>query len=169
MAQKNPLDRVPRRQRRGRPPKIDPHFVRGSADTYRVLLERSWNELERLLVEPADQKICDLIQSAFPNNLDPPRLASLIVEAMNEPTFPKRKRARINFIADSIAGHGLVTLRRSRDICTEQRAADAKRHMILRYEYWIECSCGYKGRSEHHCCKKCGAVIYFPVADSEFA
>ena len=48
MAQKKPLDRIPRTPRRGRPPKINPSFVRGSADTYRVLLERRWNDLERL-------------------------------------------------------------------------------------------------------------------------
>ena len=162
------LDTVFGKPRRGRRPSIAPALVRGSADRYRILLEGGWNELEEpLLAAQTEEEIAKVFQRVLPNCQDFLRLTPLILKAKAERVFPKRKRAQIKFLADSIAGGGIVTLRRSRDICAEERAADARRHMILRYEYWIECSCGYKGRSENHCCRKCGAVLYLPEFSAE--
>ena len=88
-------------------------------------------------------------------------LASLILEVIQDPHFPKRQKARINFLADSVAGVGLVTPRRSRDICAEERAAkeDAKSAThILRYGaprgMFV-----HRGHSENHACRDCGAKI----------
>jgi hypothetical protein len=87
-------------------------------------------------------------------------LADLILQVVRDPKFPKRKSAaQINFLADSIAAHGMVTPRSSRDICERERARIKRVHRIIRYEFWIECSCGYKGRSLNHACPKCEAAI----------
>jgi hypothetical protein len=141
--------------------------VVGRADNYRGLLPRLWDELESpLLTAQTENDVIKAFQIAQPGGHEFPSLAPLILTAIRDPNFPKRRKARINFIADSVAGVGLVTLRRSRDICAEERKAkeEVKRaHHILRYEYYVECSCGYKGPSENHACRKCGATIFSPV------
>ena len=71
-------------------------------------------------------------------------------------------RAQINFLADSLAALGEITARSSRDVCARERAKAKRAHHILSYEYWIMCSCGYKGRSQKHACPRCGAGIDFP-------
>ncbi len=91
-------------------------------------------------------------------------LASLILEVLRDPDFPKRdKEARINFLADSLAARGVVTPRTSRDICARERARKKAKsvHRILRHEFYIECSYGYKGPASNNACRKCGAEIGF--------
>ena len=88
-------------------------------------------------------------------------MANLIFRVLRDPKFPKRREAQINFVADSLAGLGFVTPRRSRDICQEERTKEKRAHRILRYEFYVECSCGFKGRSQNHACQKCGAGIDF--------
>lgn len=165
---KNPLDNGSEKRGRGRPRKIDASSVRAYADGCRHWLERNWNDLGvSLLSAKTEEEISKALQKVDWENLIP-RSPSLILNVLMETKFPKRKKAQINFLADSIAGGGTVTPRRSRDICAQQRKADAQRHYILRYEYWIECSCGYRGQSQNHCCKKCGAVLYISSSNSEF-
>jgi len=92
----------------------------------------------------------------------------LILQVAHDPKFPKRKReAQINFMADSIAAHGVVTPRSSRDICDRERTRIKRVHRILHYEFYIECSCGYKGHSRKHGCPNCEAEIQFKP-DSPF-
>ena len=90
-----------------------------------------------------------------------PPLANLIFRVLREPKFPKRREAQINFLADSLAGLGYLAPRSSRDICQKERTKEKRTHHILRYEYYVECSCGFKGRSRDHACPKCGAKIDF--------
>jgi hypothetical protein len=157
----SPLDRFLTKRGRGRPVKVVPAAVRGRADNYRVQLGTIWKELGApLLSAQSEQDVINALQSAIPGNHELVPFAPLILKVIKDRKFPKRKRAQIHFLADSIAGVGLVTPRRSRDICAEQRSLDVQRNQILRYEYWIECSCGYRGRSENHKCKKCGAILY---------
>jgi len=163
----NPLDKASGKRRRGRPRTIDPSLVRGYADSCRHWLERNWNELgTRLFSAKTEEEISKALQKVDWENLIP-RPPNLILKVLMDSKFPKRKKAQIDFLADSIAGGGKVTARRSRDICVEQRKADAQTHYIIRYEYWIECSCGYEGRSENHGCRKCGAVLHTSGLDSE--
>jgi len=106
-------------------------------------------------------------QIAQPGGNEFPPLAALILKVLRDPRFQKRQRARINFLADSVARIGVVTPRRSRDICAKDRKEQTIRdvaHRILRYEFYIECSCNYKGRSTDHACPECGAEILFPVS-----
>lgn len=166
---KNPLDSFSTKRGRGRPVTVVASAVRGRADNYRVWLERIWNELGvPLLAAQNDQDVVSALQTHIPGNSELVPFASLILKVIKDPKFPKRRKARIHFLADSVAGIGLVTPRRSRDICAKQRSLDLQRQQILRYEYWIECSCGYKGRSENHSCRKCGAVLNVPRLGYEY-
>jgi len=89
--------------------------------------------------------------------------AALILSILQYPKFPRTQRGRINFLADSAAALGRVSTRRSRDICAAARAAARKKGKIIRYEFYVECSCGYKGNSFGHACPICKAAILFPV------
>lgn len=164
---RNPLDRVSVKRGRGRPFKVVRSAVSGRASNYRGLLPRIWNELEGpLLAAKTPEDVVKAFEAAHPGSNEFPPLAQLILEVIRDPHFPARQKARINFLADSVAGVGLVRPRRSRDICAEERAAkeEAKRApYIIRYEFYVECSCGYRGHSENHACRKCGATIVFPV------
>jgi hypothetical protein len=162
----NLLDRYQTKRGPGRPTKIAPSAVRATAENYRIWFARIWNELEvPLLASNTEEDVAKALQTAVPGNNELVPFTALFLSVLKDRHFPKRKQARINFLADSVAGRGLVTPRRSRDICAEERSADAQRHQILRYEYWIECSCGYKGRSQNHSCKRCGAMIYLPLEE----
>ena len=163
---KLPLDRLSEKPARGRPRKIQPSWVRGRADNYRYILDQVWDRVGPRLVKAEKRE--DVIAS-FENAevggyaLDLVTLADLIVKVLQDPDFPKRKReAQINFLADSIGALGVVTPRSSRDICERERARIKGVHQIIRYEYWIECSCKYKGRSLNHACPKCEAQILLP-------
>ena len=163
---RNPLDNnFSAKRGRGRPVKVAPTTVRGRADNLRERLERLWNDNDlgaRLVAAHTEQEVVNAIRNTLPGVSDGDellQLAPLILKVVTDSAFPKRQKAQIHFLADSIGGFGCVTPRRSRDICAKQRKADAQRHQILRYEYWIECSCGHKGRSEDHACRKCGALI----------
>jgi hypothetical protein len=81
-------------------------------------------------------------------------LASLILKVLRDPKFPKRPEPQRNFLADSLAGRGLISPRRSRDICERERKT--KVHYITRQDYYIQCTCLYKGPALHGKCPKCG-------------
>lgn len=48
-----------------------------------------------------------------------------------------------------------------RDVCRRGRAKQRAKspYHILRYEYYVECSCGYEGPARDNACRKCGAEI----------
>ena len=92
-----------------------------------------------------------------------PAMSQLLIGVLKETTFPQRPKSMQRFIADSAAALGDVTARRSRDICAQERLARKRAHRILRYEFFIECSCGYQGHSRNHSCPDCGTKIVFPV------
>ncbi|MGA7794959.1 MAG: hypothetical protein WCA19_18120 [Candidatus Acidiferrales bacterium] len=81
-----------------------------------------------------------------------PMLAGLVFKVIREHKFPKREEARINFLADSLGGYGSVSARRSRDICEKERKK--KVHQIVREEFYIVCTCGYKGPALRGACPK---------------
>ena len=159
-----PLDTFSEKRGRGRPARMRASEIRGRADNYRWILNQLWDRLWPLLSQA--QTEADIIK-AFQEGASPydrefsPGLAALTLRVLHEPKFPKRRDPQINFLADSLAGLGLVTPRRSRDICERHRAEEKRAHHIIRYEFYIECSCGYKGCSWDHACRKCGAQIAF--------
>lgn len=148
---------------------MPPTEIRGRADNYRLILGQVWDRLwPRLSRAETDQEVIDaFLQSASPYAQEfVPALANLIFRVLHEQKFPKRPEAQINFLADSLAGLNNVSPRSSRDICQKERTREKRAHHILRYEFHIECSCGFKGRSHNHACRKCGAKIDFGYLDS---
>ena len=159
------------KRERGRPPKIAASEVYGRAENHWDNFEQVWARLWPLLSKARTEAE---ITKAFEEGARPyhqnfvPGLSALILQVLLEPTLPKRPKPLKRFMADSIAGLGVVTPRRSREICSKERTKRKSAHHILRYEYYVECSCGYCGRSKDHACAKCGAEILFPVNIGSF-
>lgn len=149
---------------RGRPAKIAAGTVFGRADNHRHQLKQVWGKLETPLL--AAQTV-EEVQAAFENHGQPyashfvPSQASDVLALVRDGLFPKDSDARINFLADSLGGRPNVTFRTSRDICGRERAKQRLKspYQIIRYEYYVECSCGYKGPARDGACRKCGAEI----------
>jgi hypothetical protein len=158
---KNTLDTVSQKGRRGPKPKVDASAVRGRADNYRGILNNVWDQLwPPLSKAQTEDDVIRAFQEGYPGESEfMPYRTPLILKVLKERTFPKRRKAHINFLADSLAGLGLVSPRRSRDICAEDRARAKSAHHIIRYEFYVECSCGYTGFSRDHACPTCGAGI----------
>jgi hypothetical protein len=152
--------------RRGRPPTIRAPEVYGRAENFRDNLAEVWDRLWPLLSNTRSE---EEVTKAFQDGARPyaqnfvPDLSALTFQVLQEPTLPKRREPLQRFLADSLAGVGVVTPRRSRDICAKERAKRKSAHHILRYEFYVVCSCGYKGHSKNHACPKCGAEILFPL------
>ncbi len=153
-------------RRRGRPPKIGISEVYGRAESFRDNLAQVWDRLWPLLSNARSE---GEVTTAFQDGARPydrdfvPGLSALTLRVLQEPTLPKRREPLQRFLADSLAGVGVVTPRRSRDICSRERAKRRRAHHILRYEFYVVCSCGYNGHSKNHACPKCGAQIPFPL------
>jgi hypothetical protein len=95
---------------------------------------------------------------------------SLILSILTERTFPKTKQTQLDYLADSLAGMGQVSPRSSRDICGRERAKERAKssHRIIRKEFYIECTCGYKGPALDNACRKCKAEILLSADDLHF-
>jgi len=158
-----PLDRYLEKPRKGRPVKIRPSWVRGRADNYRYIFNLIWRKVWPGLAKAETRE--DVLSSFSEVEIGAyafefVNLADLILEAVRDPKFPKRKPdAQVNFLADSIGAHGMLTPRSSRDVCERERARIKHIHRILCYEFYIECSCGYKGHSRNHGCPICEAKV----------
>ncbi|MGC2170518.1 MAG: hypothetical protein WA555_20185 [Candidatus Sulfotelmatobacter sp.] len=129
----------------------------GQADHYRVVLLQFWPKLgPRLLAAQSPEEIVTAVRedaSGITASVVP--LSELILKILRDPKFPRaRSVSQIHFLADSLGGQGLVTPRRSREICAEDRSK--VRHVIVRREYYIECSCGYQGPARNGACRNCG-------------
>mgnify|MGYP001608410579 CR=1 FL=1 len=150
------LDIVSAKRRRGRPG-VRRSFVTGSAYDYGLVLEQHWDQLGLALLNVQTSE--DVI-SAFDNvpeyvkNRFVPDRADEILRLLRDPKFPKKREAQIRFLGESLAGRGIVSPRRARDICAEERAKP--KHQIIRRDFYIQCTCGYKGPAKHGACPKCG-------------
>ena len=175
METKKPLDAFSEKRPRGRPG-VPSSEVALRAENYRRMF---WlNRLDKKKKEyvrdkPSEwairllaSKTVEDVEGAFQtgglsirNEFRP--LFPLILEVLREGTFPKKRETHLDFLADSIAARGDVAPRTSRDICEKGRAKQRRRspHKILRHEYYVECSCGYKGAAHNNACRKCGAEI----------
>jgi hypothetical protein len=105
-------------------------------------------------------KALDLAGQYLRNEFDRPGIRSLILKILQGPKFPReRRQQQINFLADSLAAWGMVSPRRSRDICEQERKKGKMGHHIIRREFYVECSCGYAGPARNNACRNCGAEI----------
>jgi hypothetical protein len=174
---KIPLDVAFPKRPRGRPGVAHSEII-GRAENYRWMfwerrLDKRKGEFVRdkpydwavaLVTAKYNQEIDRALDSATDyakSQLKP--LVPLVLKVLNERSFPKRAEAKFDYLADSLAARGEVSPRRSRDICAEHRTMQRKksRHRILRKEFYIECSCGYKGPALDNACRRCGAEIDF--------
>jgi hypothetical protein len=142
---------------RGRPVRIDPGIVVGSADTFRAWFHQFWPKLgSHILSAKSSEEVGRAINEHAPSisaGLTPH--SDLIFKIMHDRRFPRaRTTSQMHFLADSLGGQGFVTPRRSREICAAERTK--VRHVIVRREYYIECSCGYKGPALEGACRECG-------------
>lgn len=140
---------------------VNRYIVEKSADNYRRLLTTAWPKLSGLLL-PAESP--DDVTKAFQEgakimnvNVLVPRLSAFILDIIHDRRFPDvRAKSQIKFLADSLGADGVVTARRSREICAEERAV--VRHKIVRREFYVECTCGYQGPALDGACRKCGTT-----------
>jgi hypothetical protein len=148
---------------RGRPNLLPPDTVTGHAFNFEFQLNEVWESLEKHLL---NSKTSDEVTEAFKKFAGPydrefvPRLSSDILLLLNDPDFPQHPLPRTRFLARSLAGRPVLSFRRSRDICEKADRKDKRKspHHLLRREFYIECSCGYRGPALDDCCRKCGAA-----------
>lgn len=178
---KEALDRGRKKTRRGRPGISHSETV-GRSRNYRNMLwthridrkTKAWVRDKpeewtvQLLKARNEEEVANALNSAPPyaqGQLRP--LIPLIVEVVKDSHFPKKPETQADFLADSLAAYGAVSPRRSRDICEEERAKKREKspHYIIRKEYYVECTCGYKGPARDNACRKCGAVIGLSLAE----
>ena len=156
---KNVLDRVSAKTR-GPHRKVAPMALLGRSTNYRGVFRNVWDRLGPPLLEAqAEDDVIKAFEIGQPGGNEFLPYSALTFRVLKDPNFPKRRQAQINFLADSLAGLGLVSPRRSRDICAAERVRVKRTTHIIRYEFFVECSCGYQGHSENHACPECGASI----------
>ena len=151
---------------RGRKRRIHPeNVVRAANDLFKILEsckdQIEWGKLETAKTE-------EQAASAF-ERVPPPYIERLnlwlpaIPEWAQEGKFPKTNLERkIRHLADSIAAEGFLTPRRCRDVCLEERKRQAQLGMILRREFYIECTCSYRGPAKGGGCPQCGTKRLSP-------
>jgi hypothetical protein len=162
------LDNVLGKRPRGRPG-VRPSEIRGRADHYRLIFGEIWDSAisagprktdtsvgEQIVHAESDEDVINALNGAPQYNEEFQAITGLILKVKREKKFPKTRLAQINFLADSLAGRGRISARRSRDICEKARAQPT--HHIIRQDFYIECTCGYEGPARHGACAKCGAV-----------
>jgi len=157
---KKPLDTFSHKRGRGRPG-VRTSEISGRAYNYHLIFTQIWDIVGWSLLAANTKE--EVIKALEPTHYKDEfaTIASLVLQVLHDPKFPKRREAQINFLADSLAGRGIISPRRSRDICEQERAKERakSRYKILRKEFYIECSCGYKGPARDDACRKCGAEI----------
>ena len=157
-----PIDTFREKRGRGRIPNMPLSEVQTRGYHYTQMLEGLWDRIEAPLLAAQSE---DDVKAAFSGEgysheqQEFVPLAALILQVLREKKFPKKRKPRIRFLAESLAGRGRVSPRRSRDICERERTEERNAHHIVRYSFRIECSCGYRGFSKNLSCAKCGARI----------
>lgn len=162
----NVRDSLSEKKTRGRPAKILASTVIGRADNCRYQLKQVWAQLEGPLVAAqTGDEVKAALETHAPGYASSyvPFQVSDILALIRDKKFPKDPEARINFLADSLGGRSTLTFRSSHDVCARERAKERAKspYQILRYEYYVECSCGYEGPALNNACRKCGAEIPF--------
>lgn len=170
------LDTLRANSRRGRPPRMRASEIYGRAENYRTQFwERRYDKRTKQMVRDHPAEWAELLSSASTEDelrkaldgapgyiqMQFANFLPLILSIIKEKTFPKTTAARLDYLADSLGGLREVSTRRSRDVCGRERAKQRVKspYQILRHEYYIECSCGYKGPARDDACRKCGAEI----------
>jgi hypothetical protein len=141
---------------------LPPDTVTGRASNYERELDEVWETLQKPLLS---SKTSDEVTDAFKKFAAicawdfVPGLSSDILLLLNDPDFPQRALPRTRFLGRSLGGRPNLSFRTSRDICEKADREEKRKspHRILRKEFYIECSCGYRGPAFNNGCRKCGA------------
>jgi hypothetical protein len=162
---KKPLDKVPGKRGRGRPG-VRPSEISGRAYDYRLIFSQIWDDKtdargdtlkgmgDALLNAQTEADVIGAFEPWPSYKQQFASISTLILKVLREKNFPKRREPQINFLADSLAGRGWISPRRSRDICERERKK--KVNYITRRDFYIECTCGYNGPALHGKCPGCG-------------
>jgi hypothetical protein len=156
--QEKVLDIESGKRGRGRPG-VRATEIQGRGDHYRIIFGQIWERLrEPLLKARTKEEVAKVVEEygSLCSQEFVPALSSLILKVIREPKFPKKPKAQTGFLADSLAGRGRISPRRSRDICERERSKSKNEHHIIRQDFYIECTCRYKGPALHGRCPKCG-------------
>jgi hypothetical protein len=156
---------ISKKKERGRPRFTEWEWVASRALDLQTQLSYVWFTLESPLLEAKTENEVTNAFKTFANFCAAtfvPVFSADILTLLKDEDFPQRADPRTKFLARSLAGRFSaetpLTFRSSRDIC--EKVAKQKResrHKILRREFYIECSCGYKGPAFDNACWKCGA------------
>ena len=164
------MKNVSPKPRRGRRRRVDPASAFKRAQHLQRALEMAKAHIDwpKLLTAKTEQDVDEAFGNVPPSysqyfltRREPPlrSIPTLILECLREPTFPRQEReAQIRYVAESLGSDSLTSIRRSRDICRKERSKRRKQGKILRREYYIECSCGYKGPAKDGSCRRCGTT-----------
>ena len=150
------------REKRGRKRMLPPETVVENAEYVLAVVTSSkdrieWDKLETARTE-AEAEFAIARVPPFYRVVLGQRLAA-ILNWVREGKFPKNNlEKKMRHLADSIAGDVLLSPRRSRDVCYEYRKRPARERvgMLLRREFYVECTCGYRGQSDRGACARCG-------------
>jgi hypothetical protein len=144
----------------GRPRIAEPRLVLGSANVLRIQLSYAWPDVgEQFLAAKTPEEVLDVLtkRGGRIGGLKDLDFATRIFKIIRDPLFPRvRQKSQIEFLADSLGAGGVVTARRSREICAKARKK--VQHVIVRREFYIECSCGYEGPTRGGACQMCGTA-----------
>ena len=162
-------------EKRGRKQAVSPDALVEHADyALKVLASLkdliAWDKLEGAKTEAEVEHAIARVPPFYREILKE-RLAAILMWA-REGKFPKKNLERkMRHLADSIGGDVLVSPRRSRDICYEYRKLPESKKvgMILRREFYIECTCGYRGPANRGACARCGTNKPSPELQFEIA
>lgn len=155
-----PSDTSLERKRRGRQRKVNYGLCLGTANVYQAQFNQAWPILgKRLLRARTPAEVWSVLKSGdgIISNADVFTFAERVFQIVQHPKFPQlRANSQIRFLADSLGAGGLVTPRRSREICAKERAK--VRHVLVRRDFYVECTCGYAGPALYGACQKCGTL-----------
>jgi len=160
------------KETRGRKRRIHPeNVVRAANDLLKILEfckdQIDWVKLETAKTEEEAASAFERVPSAYRERLN--LWLAAIPEWALEGKFPKANLERkMRHLADSIAAEGFLTPRRCRDVCYEERKRQAQLGMILRREFYIECSCGYQGPAKGGGCRQCGTNRLSPEIELDY-
>jgi hypothetical protein len=150
------LDKDSEKKRKGRPG-VRREEIAGRAYHYGLVLSQCWPPIRE---EALEAKSVEDITATFKRAGEQyayyfvPHQSATILEIVRDSKFPNREAAQIRYLADSLAGLGEISARRSRDIVAEER--NRIRHKIVRQDYYIACTCGYEGPALKGACQGCG-------------
>jgi len=168
---KFPLTQV--EKKRGRKSQVRVSEICNRAYDFKLILEGDRKRIDwaRLLQASSEQDLSEVLKET--HNRARERLLykpELFLATLKDKKFPKQDRnAQEQFIADSLAAEGRVSVRRSRDIVQRDRSARKRRGKILRREFYIECSCGYIGPAFRDACPDCAAEVSYLDFATAFA